>query len=159
MEAHSLSNEQAGPILRAIQELRRQRNHHEIGSEQYIALDNQVDVLLQQLIDLFNRSTPVLNEKFALEHDFEPGPVSPESSPKPTHFDIVSKLHEVVPAPANMTDPSVTTPVDPPIQESNEPDQEHDDLMKLFESGGTRRYRKKKSNTKKLKRRRGMRIF
>lgn len=159
MEAHSVNNEQAGPILRAIQEARTQRSEHEIGTEGYIVLDRQVDVLLQQLFNLFKTSTPYLNEKFAVKTSFEPGPVSPESSPKPNHFDIVGELHKAIPGSANMTDPSLTTPVDPPAPESNEPDEKHINLMKLFESGGTRRYRKKKNKTKKLNRRSRVRIL
>jgi hypothetical protein len=158
MEAHELSYAVAGPILKRIQALRLERKEHPIGSEMYVALDNQVDALLTQLTTMFTETEPIYHNKFGPEPgEIDDSPDAPVSN-GPNHFDLSGALGaaingEVDGQPANFT--KVATPVETAqqkeIREAKDA-QDVDAINSLYDGG--KRTRRKSKKSKKSKRRR-----
>lgn len=153
MEAHELSYAVAGPILKRIQELRLERKEHPIGSEMYVALDNQVDTLLTQLTNLFTETTAIYHNKFGPEPgEIDGSPDAPVSS-GPNHFDLSGALGDAVKGKANLTE--VDTPVETPQERAVREARDLKDaeaINSLYDGG--KRTRRKKSKKSKSKRRR-----
>jgi hypothetical protein len=157
MEAHELSYAVAGPILKRIQALRSERKEHPIGSEMYVALDNQVDALLTQLTTMFTETEPIYHNKFGPEPgEIDDSPDAPVSN-GPNHFDLSGALGaaingEVHGQPANFTE--VTTPVETAQQKEMREAKDAQDVDAINSLYAGKRTRKKKSKSKKSKRRR-----
>ena len=159
MEAHELSYAVAGPILKRIQALRLERKEHPIGSEMYVALDNQVDALLTQLTTMFTETTAIYHNKFGPEPgEIDSSPDAPVSN-GPNHFDLSGALGaaingEVDGQPANFTE--VTTPVETAQERAVREARDLKDaeaINSLYAGKRTRR-KSKKSKKSKSKRRR-----
>ena len=154
MEAHELSYAVAGPILKRIQELRLERKEHPIGSEMYVALDNQVDTLLTQLTKLFTETTAIYHNKFGPEPGEIDGSTDARVSSGPNHFDLSGALGDAVKGKANLTE--VDTPVETEEEEARRKAKDAkfvDEINSLYD-GGKRTRRKKSNKLKKSKRRR-----
>lgn len=153
MEAHELSYAVAGPILKKIQKLRLERKEHPIGSEMYVALDNQVDTLLTQLTNLFTETTAIYHNKFCPEpEEINSSPDAPVST-GPNHFDLSGALRDAVNGKANLTE--VDTPLETEEEETLRKAKDAkfvDEINSLYDGG--KRTRRKKSNKSKSKRRR-----
>jgi len=159
MEAHELSYAVAGPILKRIQEVRLERKEHPIGSEMYVALDNQVDTLLTQLTTMFTETTAIYHNKFGPE----PGEIDSSRdapvSTGPIHFDLSGALGaavngEVNGKPANLTE--VVTRVETEEEEAvrKAKDAKFVNEINSLYDGGKRTRKSKKSKKSKSKRRR-----
>jgi hypothetical protein len=159
MEAHELSYAVAGPILKRIQEVRLEKKEHPIGSEMYVALDNQVDTLLTQLTKLFTETTAIYHNKFGPEPgEIDSSPDAPVSS-GPIHFDLSGALGaavngEVNGKPANLTEvvTRVETPQERAVREAR--DLKDAEAINALYDGGKRTRKSKKSKKSKSKRRR-----
>jgi len=157
MEAHELSYAVAGPILKRIQALRSERKDHSVGSEMYVALDNQVDALLTQLTSMFTETTPIYYNKFGSEPgEIDDSPDLPVST-GPNHFDLSGALGaavngEIDGQPANFTE--VATPVETAQQKEMREAKDAQDVDAINALYAGRRTRRKKSKKSKSKRRR-----
>jgi ribosome-associated translation inhibitor RaiA len=153
MEAHELSYAVAGPILKRIQEVRLERKKHPIGSEMYVALDNQVDTLLTQLTKLFTETTAIYHNKFGTAPGEIDGSRDARVSSGPNQFDLSGALGDAVKGKANLTE--VDTPVETEEEEIRRKKEEKkfvDEINSLYDGG--KRTRRKKSKKSKSKRRR-----
>jgi hypothetical protein len=152
MEAHELSYAVAGPILKRIQAVRLEKKELPIGSEMHIVLDNQLDLLLTQLTNLFLETEPIYHNKFGSEPgEIDDSPDVPVSN-GPNYFDLSGALGAAVNGEANLTevDTPVETSKDKAIRE--EKDEKFVDKINAFYAGKrTRRKSKKTKNTKNTK--------
>ena len=160
MEAHELSYAVAGPILKRIQEVRLERKEHPIGSEMYVALDNQVDALLTQLTKMFTETESIYHNKFGSEPgEIDYSPDVPVST-GPNHFDLSGALGAAVNGEANLTE--VDTPVETVQQKEMREAKDAKDVNEinsLYDGGKRTRRKSKKSKKSKSKRRRRMGIL
>jgi hypothetical protein len=157
MEAHELSYAVAGPILKRIQEVRLEKKEHPIGSEMYVALDNQLDTLLTQLTNMFTETTSIYHNKFGPEPgEIDGSPDAPVST-GPNHFDLSGALGaavngEVHGQPANFTE--VDTPVETSEQKAMREAKDAQDVDAINSLYAGRRTRRKSKKSRKSKRRR-----
>jgi hypothetical protein len=158
MEAHEVSYAVAGPILKRIQAVRLERNQHPIGSEMYIALDNQVDTLLTQLTTMFTETTAIYHNKFGPEPgEIDGSPDAPVST-GPNHFDLSGALGDAVNGEANLTE--VATPIENAEQRTIREAKDAKDveaINSLYAGKRTKRTKRKQLN--KSKRRSRVRII
>jgi ribosome-associated translation inhibitor RaiA len=154
MEAHEVSYDVAGPILKRIQEVCLERNQHPIGSEMYVALDNQVDTLLTQLTKLFTETTAIYHNKFGTKPgEIDDSPDVPVSN-GPNHFDLSGALGNAVNGEANLTE--VATPIETAEQRiiREAKDAKDVEAINTLYAGKRTKRKLKKSKSKKSKRRR-----